>query len=257
MPTAAQARASSATTPAISRPRSVRPASQRPNPPAWRAPVPPAASLILAASPSAYSGSRLQHVADAADGMDHRHAAAVDLLPQVADVQLHDMRLAAEVVVPHPVQDLRLGQHPPRVAHQEPQQLELGRGQLDQVTGPPDLPRFLVHGEVTDGELRAAARPGDARPAQQAAQPGEHLLQDADGGPVGPEQRRLPAIAGGLRLCGHAYHDPRICALATAQICACSVLALNVPALNVPALNVPALNVPALNVPAPGVPAPG
>src|ERR1700729_2136526 len=105
MPTAAHATASSATRPAISRPRSVRPASQwrklRPGgvtDPAWLIPARPQSSA-----------ARLQHVADAAHGVNHRVPARVDLLAQVADVQLDHMGLAAEVVVPDPVQDLRLG----------------------------------------------------------------------------------------------------------------------------------------------------
>src|SRR6476620_2543042 len=67
-----------------------------------------------------------EHVARAAHGMDHGCPACVDLLAQVGDVELDDVGLPAEVVVPHPVQDLGLGQHPLRVAHQEAQQLELG-----------------------------------------------------------------------------------------------------------------------------------
>src|SRR6202044_1922589 len=94
----------------------------------------PAAPASPAAAPARPAlASWFQHVADAADGMDERHPARVDLLAQVADVQLDDMRLAAEVIVPHPVQDLRLGQHPPGVAHEEPEQLELGRGQVDEL----------------------------------------------------------------------------------------------------------------------------
>src|SRR5689334_1540388 len=62
-----------------------------------------------------------EHVARATHGVDHRGPAGVDLLAQVGDVELDDVRLPAEVVVPHPVQDLRLGEHPLRVAHEEAQ----------------------------------------------------------------------------------------------------------------------------------------
>src|SRR5437016_2339482 len=65
--------------------------------------------------------------------MDQGLPAGVDLLPQVADVELDHMGLPAEVIVPDPVEDLSLGQHPARVAHEEAQQLELRRGQLDQL----------------------------------------------------------------------------------------------------------------------------
>src|SRR5262245_43467510 len=64
------------------------------------------------------STRRFEDITRPAHRMDHRFAAGVDLLAQVRDVQLDDVRLAAEVVVPHPVEDLRLAQHPLRVAHQ-------------------------------------------------------------------------------------------------------------------------------------------
>src|SRR5690606_2511086 len=59
---------------------------------------------------------RLDHVADAPHGVQQGSAAGIDLLAQVRDVQLHDRGLAAEVVRPHPVQDLRLRQHTALVA---------------------------------------------------------------------------------------------------------------------------------------------
>src|SRR5450756_2954581 len=80
------------------------------------------------------SRCRLEDVTDAAHRMDERFVTRVDLLAQVADVQLDDMGLSAEVVVPDPVEDLRLAQYPAWVAHQEAKQLELGGGQLDQLT---------------------------------------------------------------------------------------------------------------------------
>ena len=119
----------------------------------------------------------LQDVAGTADGVDHRLPAGVDLLAQVADVELDDVGLAAEVVVPDPVEDLRLAQHPARVAHEEPQQLELGRGQLDPVAAAVYLVRVLVQGQVADGQPGRAGVPAGAGPAQQPAQPGQHLLQ--------------------------------------------------------------------------------
>src|SRR6478752_3006895 len=89
-------------------------------------------------------GGRLQDVPGAAHGVDHRLPACVDLLAQVGDVELDHVGLAAEVVVPHPVEDLRLRQHPLGVAHQESQQLELGGGQGDLGAGPPYLVGVLV-----------------------------------------------------------------------------------------------------------------
>src|SRR5689334_23416110 len=101
MPTAAQATVSSASRPAISRPRSVRRPSHRLDRPRAGPPVP--------GSVPTWSARRLEDVTDAADRVDQRRPAGVDLLAQVADVQLDHVRLAAEVVVPDPVEDLRLG----------------------------------------------------------------------------------------------------------------------------------------------------
>src|SRR5271165_568309 len=53
-----------------------------------------------------------QHVPDAAQGMDQPRFLGVDLAPQHGHVRLHDARIAAEVVVPHVIEDLHLGQHP-------------------------------------------------------------------------------------------------------------------------------------------------
>src|SRR5437764_11395760 len=92
---------------------------------------------------------RLEDIPRSAQCVDHRSPPGVDLLAQVRDVQLDDVRLAAEVVVPHPVQDLRLAQYPARVAHQEPQQLELGRGQLNRLARTAHLATVLVQTQVT------------------------------------------------------------------------------------------------------------
>ena len=102
--------------------------------------------------------------------------AGVDLLAQVGDVELDDVGLAAEVVVPHPVQDLRLRQHPPRVAHEEAQQLELGGGQLDRGVAAAHLVAVLVQGQIADDERRVLAGRGHPGAAQQPAQPRDELL---------------------------------------------------------------------------------
>src|SRR5206468_3637344 len=96
---------------------------------------------------------------------------------QVGDVELDDVGLASEVVVPHPIEDLRLRQHPLGVAHQEAQQLELGRGQVDLRTCTSYLVAVLVELEVADGEHRSGVGAAGTGPSQQSAQPGDQLLQ--------------------------------------------------------------------------------
>ena len=65
-----------------------------------------------------------------------------------AEVVLDDVRIPAEVVVPHVVEDLALRQDATRVQHQEPKQLELGPGQLDRLVAAPHLACLLVEREV-------------------------------------------------------------------------------------------------------------
>ena len=85
-------------------------------------------------------------------------AAGVDLLAKVGDVELDDVGLAAEVVVPHPVEDLGLGQHPLGVAHEVAEQLELGGGELDLGAGADHLVTVLVHRQVADRRGRSRTR---------------------------------------------------------------------------------------------------
>ena len=87
-------------------------ADQRPaRPPAGRRTPPAAGPAATAGRRSAAdrraerrrtSGRGLEHVAGAAQRVDHRRAAGVDLLAQVGDVELDDVGLAAEVVAATP-----------------------------------------------------------------------------------------------------------------------------------------------------------
>src|SRR6476619_1400638 len=80
---------------------------------------------------SAAVAGGLGDVPGATHGVDHRLPAGVDLLAEVGDVELDDVGLPTEVVVPDTIEDLRLAEDAARVAHQVPQQLELGRRQAD------------------------------------------------------------------------------------------------------------------------------
>src|SRR5690242_9696029 len=96
---------------------------------------PSAVSTSTAASSRARSEaivvlrSRLaQRVADAAHGVDERRAVLVELLAQVAHVRLEHPRVAAEVVLPDVLEQLRAREHAPRVEHEVAQEAVLGRG---------------------------------------------------------------------------------------------------------------------------------
>src|SRR6476469_654527 len=93
---------------------------------------------------SAWSDGRLEDIPRPSHGVDQRLAAGVDLRAQVGDVELDDVGLAAEVVVPHPVEDLGLGQHALGVAHEVAQQLELRRRQADLLAAAHHLVAVLV-----------------------------------------------------------------------------------------------------------------
>src|SRR4051794_11360987 len=97
-------------------------------------------------------GGLAQYGPDAAQGVDQARLPVVDLAPQVRDVRLHDVVVAAEVVLPYMVQDLRLGEHPVGVEHEVAQQLELGRRELDPVARPVPLVGLPVELRVGEGE---------------------------------------------------------------------------------------------------------
>src|SRR5207249_12035477 len=88
-----------------------------------------------------------------------------------------DVDLTAEVVVPDPVEDLRLAQYPTGVAHEVTKQLELRRGQLNPDPASVDLVAVFVEGQVTHDEGRVALGQRGAAAAQQRPQPCDDLLQ--------------------------------------------------------------------------------
>src|SRR5437762_4481926 len=78
-------------------------------------------------------------VPHAPDGLDQGRGVPFELLPQVADVGLDDVSLAAEVVVPHVVQDLRLAEDARSVGQEVSKELVLGGREVDRLAGPPYL----------------------------------------------------------------------------------------------------------------------
>src|SRR6516165_5390285 len=64
-----------------------------------------------------------EHVPDTAQGMDQPWLGAVHLAAEHGHVRLDDPGVTAEVVIPHMVENLHLGQHPVRVAHEVAKQV--------------------------------------------------------------------------------------------------------------------------------------
>ncbi len=76
--------------------------------------------------------------------------------------------------MPHVVEDLALRQHPARVQHHEPQQLELGARQLYGLVAATHLTRLLVEREVGEAHGAVAVRIS-ARASQHRLHPGNDL----------------------------------------------------------------------------------
>ncbi len=121
------------------------------------------------------SGSR-QGVADEADGVDERRAEFLELLAQVADVGLHDVPVATEVVVPDVVEDLRLREDVTRIEHEVAEEVELGRREVDGVAVPAHLVGALVEFEIGEAEDPVVLGLVSGA-AQDGMHPGDHLGQ--------------------------------------------------------------------------------
>ena len=76
--------------------------------------------------------------------MDQLRLAGIDFAAQVRDIGLDHVAIAAEIVVPHVVQNLGLRQHHFLVLHQVAQEVELGGRKLDELTGFGDLMGVII-----------------------------------------------------------------------------------------------------------------
>src|SRR6202011_6175021 len=108
-----------------------------------------------------------EDIACAAKRINHRRPTAIDLLAQVRHVQFDDVGPPTEVVTPDPVEDLRLAQYFPRVAHHESQQLEFCCGERNLVAAAGHFVAVFVKHQVADDDLRTTVLAGDSRAAQQ------------------------------------------------------------------------------------------
>ena len=96
----------------------------------------------------------------------------IELLAQVADVGLQHARVAAEVIAPYVVEQLRPGQDPSRIQQQVAQEPVLGGGELDRMRAAVDLAGVLVELEVGEAQAARGLLEGSAAP-QEVAQPGD------------------------------------------------------------------------------------
>src|SRR5580698_6032129 len=76
--------------------------------------------------------SIVQRIAGAAHGADRIDGvAAVERLAQAADMDVDGALVDIDVAAPHPVEQLLAGEHPAGAFHQEFEQAELGRAEID------------------------------------------------------------------------------------------------------------------------------
>ena len=119
-------------------------------------------------------------------------ARGVELAPQIADVGLEHAGVAAEVIAPDVVEQLRPRHHAPSVEHQVAQQPVLGHGQLDRHTAAGDLAQILVELQIGEPQ-RLRPRRDRARAAQDHPQPCHQFLQAERLGHVVLATDRQPA----------------------------------------------------------------
>src|ERR1700735_4572139 len=91
-----------------------------------------------------------QRVADPPDGVDEGGTEGIDLASEIGDVDLDHIGVAVEVVVPHPVENLRLGHHPPGIEQEIVEKFELGGGEVDGGAPPEDFGALLFESEVAE-----------------------------------------------------------------------------------------------------------
>src|SRR6185436_9781125 len=97
-------------------------------------------------------------IARAAHGLDGAAPVRlVDLATQAPDVDLDDVGVALEVVVPHASQDLLLGEDLPCSSDEELEHLELPCGDRDLLLAAPHAARQGVHAEIAHPDRRRVA----------------------------------------------------------------------------------------------------
>ena len=107
--------------------------------------------------------------------MNHRFATHVNLLTQVRDVQLHNICLAAKVVVPDVIENLTLGDHALRVLHKVAQQVELCCGEVNLLATAGHLAGILIQHQIADDQL-SVVNGGNTGALHQAVQTNHHFF---------------------------------------------------------------------------------
>src|SRR5579859_2433497 len=115
--------------------------------------------------------SDAERVPDATDRVDELVISVdIDLVAQVADIDVDEVRFAEEIRAPDAVEDLVARMDFVRIHEQELEQRELLRGELDRLAGADDLVRVSVEDEIfrrQESRSRLVASQLDADPREQ------------------------------------------------------------------------------------------
>jgi hypothetical protein len=95
--------------------------------------------------------------------------------PQAADVDIDHPLVAVEVVPPHPLQQLRPGEHPPRGSGKCGEQVELQAGQHHRRAVRFDLAADRVDHQTVEPQRRVPLGANTTVPAQHRLDPGRHF----------------------------------------------------------------------------------
>lgn len=115
--------------------------------------------------------ARMNCITRIAHGMEQRcFKGLVDLRPQSADVRFDNGTLRVEIEVPYPLKEHCPRQHPTLIAHQEFQERELPRKQVDVLSGPSGAPLDQVQLKVSHSESGLFS--GNRRAADQRVDTG-------------------------------------------------------------------------------------
>src|SRR5215469_1758210 len=101
-----------------------------------------------------YRISALQHIANTTHSLDQLGIARLilDLLAQVADIDLDNIGLTHEIIAPDAVQDGLPVQYLARMGHKQVKKIILGCGTLDDPVAPSDLTRRLIQRQIRHSE---------------------------------------------------------------------------------------------------------
>src|SRR5580658_7840804 len=116
----------------------------------------------------------VERIAGAAHGADRIDGvAAVERLAQAADMDVDGALVDIDVAAPHPVEQLLAREYPAGTFHQEFEQAELGRAEIDRAGRARHALLLAIELEIADVEHHGDAL--GARPAQQRADARQQL----------------------------------------------------------------------------------